>query len=358
MAGDWIKVEENTPDKPEVQKMAAILGIDPDAVTGKLIRVWVWASRSCNADGVTDVTVRPLLDRITCVTGFADSMLQVGWLIQDGEELRFPNFDYHNSQTAKTRSKSNKRVAKHRNKKRNCNGESVTHAFQKALPEKRREEKNNINSLSARAREDPVLDLGQDARQEASVVIPPCTKNEAEQFGAQTGIPGDLVAEWYEKHDANDWRPYGGNPPMTTKSWKFDLKNFWKHRKAKDDERRNAGTRNQRNGAAPNGKAPANQRNSHLTDGELDEYKRVSKMEDIRDALKAYPDYEFKRVEWWNKRYHEHPEYQNAIESIRRRNNETGPWNGVYTRLAEQKLIDAVSGRWIADDCGSGNGMG
>ena len=40
MAGDWIKIEENTPDKPEVHKMASILGIDPDAVVGKLVRVW------------------------------------------------------------------------------------------------------------------------------------------------------------------------------------------------------------------------------------------------------------------------------------------------------------------------------
>ena len=63
MAGDWIKIEENTPDKPEVHKMASILGIDPDAVVGKLVRVWSWASQNCNGDGVTDVTVKALLNR-------------------------------------------------------------------------------------------------------------------------------------------------------------------------------------------------------------------------------------------------------------------------------------------------------
>jgi hypothetical protein len=64
MAGDWIKIEENTPDKPEVHKMASILGIDPDAVVGKLVRVWSWASQNCNGDGVTDVTVKALQNRI------------------------------------------------------------------------------------------------------------------------------------------------------------------------------------------------------------------------------------------------------------------------------------------------------
>lgn len=32
MAGDWIKVEENMPDKPEVCRIAARLGIEGDAV--------------------------------------------------------------------------------------------------------------------------------------------------------------------------------------------------------------------------------------------------------------------------------------------------------------------------------------
>ena len=140
MAGDWIKIEENTPDKPEVHKMASILGIDPDAVVGKLVRVWSWASQNCNGDGVTDVTVKALLNRITCVSNFDEAMESVGWLADKGNEIYFPNFDYHCSKTAKTRAKTNKRVSDHREVKRKCNGQSVTEPYQKALPEKRREE--------------------------------------------------------------------------------------------------------------------------------------------------------------------------------------------------------------------------
>ena len=143
MAGDWIKIEENMPDKPEVCRMAARLGIECDAVAGKLLRVWAWASRNCNADGVTSVTVKSYLDRLTAVTGFADAMVESGWLMVDGENLMFPNFDRHCSQTAKDRANTNRRVARHREY---GNAASVTNvtpdALQKPLPEKRREDSN------------------------------------------------------------------------------------------------------------------------------------------------------------------------------------------------------------------------
>jgi hypothetical protein len=143
MAGDWIKVEENMPDKPEVWLMGSILGIDGDMVAGKLLRVWAWASRNCNADGVTNVTVLPLLDRCTGVMGFSAAMQQVGWLAVSGEVVQFPNFERHCSQTAKDRANANRRAAKHRV---NSNGQSVTKVtvapLVLPLPEKRREEYN------------------------------------------------------------------------------------------------------------------------------------------------------------------------------------------------------------------------
>jgi hypothetical protein len=139
MAGDWIKIESVLPDKPEVIMMAARLDIDQDAVVGKLLRVWIWADQqieNCNAVSVT----KSFLDRITSVTGFADAMLEVGWLLGDDLDYQLPNFDRHNGQTAKTRAKTHKRVDKHRKVKRKCNAASVTESVTKALPEKRREE--------------------------------------------------------------------------------------------------------------------------------------------------------------------------------------------------------------------------
>jgi hypothetical protein len=56
MAGDWIKFDTSTPDKPEVFEMAAELGIDPDAVVGKLLRVWKWFDQQ-TTDGNAPLTV-------------------------------------------------------------------------------------------------------------------------------------------------------------------------------------------------------------------------------------------------------------------------------------------------------------
>lgn len=42
MAGDWIKFELTTLDKPEVCQIADAADIDPDAAVGKLMRVWGW----------------------------------------------------------------------------------------------------------------------------------------------------------------------------------------------------------------------------------------------------------------------------------------------------------------------------
>lgn len=60
MASNWIKVEVITPDKPEIYHLAERLSLDPDAVLGKLIRLWVWADQqtidgnaNCNAVSVT-----------------------------------------------------------------------------------------------------------------------------------------------------------------------------------------------------------------------------------------------------------------------------------------------------------------
>jgi hypothetical protein len=142
MAGDWIKIQHALPDKPEVVQMAAELGIDQDAVTGKLVRLWIWADQqSVNGNGLS--VTETFLDRVTFVTGFAQALRSVGWL--DGEDgaLSLPNFERHNGTTAKTRANGQKRTELSRSR----NAASVTETSTKALPEKRREE--NINKTQS-----------------------------------------------------------------------------------------------------------------------------------------------------------------------------------------------------------------
>ena len=146
MAGDWIKVEHATPDKPEVYTMATILDIDPDAVVGKLIRFWAWCDQQSISGNALTVT-ESVLDRITHQPGFSDALRKVAWLEVRSGSLQVPRFDRHNGQTSKARAVCNRRVAEHRDK---CNASSVTNvtpqALEKPLPEKRREEKSITTS--------------------------------------------------------------------------------------------------------------------------------------------------------------------------------------------------------------------
>jgi len=143
MAGDWIKMQKDTPDKPEVLAISSRLGIDPDAVVGKLVRVWSWFDTH-TTDGNASCVTYSFLDRLAGVTGFAEQMALVGWLLQNGHLLSLPNFDYHTGETAKKRAMGQKRQEKYRNAPQS-NASCVT----TASPEKRREE----NSPSLRSGE-------------------------------------------------------------------------------------------------------------------------------------------------------------------------------------------------------------
>ena len=141
MAGDWIKVEQVTPDKPEVFRIAEELEIDPDAVFGKLMRVWIWADQQ-TFDGHARSVTKTGLDRVTGVTGFAKAMVLAGWLVDSGSSLDFPNFDRHNGNTAKTRALATKRKQNQReNVSRAQRDKSVTRE------EKRREEKSKVKDI-------------------------------------------------------------------------------------------------------------------------------------------------------------------------------------------------------------------
>ena len=141
MAGDWLKFEKSTSDKPEVWSMAENLGIDPDAVIGKLLRVWAWFDEQ-SEDGNALSVSKLLLDRRVGVSGFCDSMIVCGWMTEEGREVHLPNFDRHNGKTAKNRSLTAKRVANHKAK---SNDKTNDAGVSSALPreEKRREEKKD-----------------------------------------------------------------------------------------------------------------------------------------------------------------------------------------------------------------------
>lgn len=136
MASSWIKVEVITPDKPEIFQIAEILNIDPDAVLGKLVRIWAWADQQ-TIDGNAGSVTKGVLDRLAFITGFADALITVGWLAYEDGRLILPNFERHNGESSKKRALTNRRVAEHRKRET----QKVTQpALQKELPEEEEEE--------------------------------------------------------------------------------------------------------------------------------------------------------------------------------------------------------------------------
>ena len=121
---------------PDVVAIALTLGLSEDDVTGKLLRFWGWADQHTTDGNARSVTTS-WIDKHIGVTGFAATLIGVGWLERTEDGVRIPGFDRFLGKSGKTRAKSNRRVAAHREVKRNGNASSVT----KPLPEKRTEEK-------------------------------------------------------------------------------------------------------------------------------------------------------------------------------------------------------------------------
>jgi len=47
MASDWMKIELELPDKPEIHTIATLLKADPNTVLGACIRCWAWFTVCC-----------------------------------------------------------------------------------------------------------------------------------------------------------------------------------------------------------------------------------------------------------------------------------------------------------------------
>lgn len=129
MAAEWMKIELALPDKPEVHYIASNLHLDPDAVVGKLVRIWAWFDKHTTDGNAYGVTIA-LVDRLTGVTGFGEAMMFSGWLEQHDKTLHMPKFDAHTSESAKKRALTAKRQGKFRN------ADVTQEVTQQALPRK------------------------------------------------------------------------------------------------------------------------------------------------------------------------------------------------------------------------------
>jgi hypothetical protein len=135
MAGEWIKVESATPDKPELVKMARILNKPRAHVFGCLVTLWAWFDRN-SVDGRVDGVALRDLDGLAGMNGLCTAMIAVNWLTfdEDHQRAELPNFSRHNGESAKKRALNSERQRRWR--VTNVDGQ----ALHDRLPEKRREQ--------------------------------------------------------------------------------------------------------------------------------------------------------------------------------------------------------------------------
>jgi hypothetical protein len=114
----WIKIRKDLFHDPAVISIAAKLGLPELHVVGMLARVWAWAddvTGVCCSGAVPSVTL-VWIDRLVCVSGFAEAMVSAGWLASDDKGIVFPHFDRHMSKTAKERAQHQLRQESYRNR--------------------------------------------------------------------------------------------------------------------------------------------------------------------------------------------------------------------------------------------------
>ncbi|WP_280282888.1 hypothetical protein [Pseudomonas sp. BN415] len=154
MAGDWIKFELATLDKPEVCQLADLANIDMDAVVGKLLRVWGWFDQHTESGNAPSVSKR-LLDRMVGVTNFCEHMKSVGWMFEDEGLISLPRFERHNGKTAKNRLLTAKRVANHKAANAKGNGEGNAPSVSGALP------KEDVEKSKSKEQDPPLPPKGE-----------------------------------------------------------------------------------------------------------------------------------------------------------------------------------------------------
>lgn len=225
MAHAWIKVEHPTPDKPEIGMIAERLGIDHDAAFGKFIRWMIWADQNTDnghALRVTNVTI----DRVTFQTGFADALVEVGWLTGESGNYHITKFDNHNGESAKKRAKDQERQKRSRANRDSCHALGVT----KSGPEKSREEKKNKDSADA-----------QGSSSSRKFIKP--TLEDLREYAASIGFRTFDPQAFLDHYDSNGWK-VGGRGAM--KDWRAAVRT-WRKRNP-DGARPMAGTPTTPNG--------------------------------------------------------------------------------------------------------------
>jgi hypothetical protein len=113
MSDDWIKYRVGLPTNPRVIKIAGILRKPIPHIVGSLMAFWAIGDKH-TTDGVLDGYTPDVVDDMIGLRGFAEALRTVGWLEVGDGSVTIPDFDEHNSQSAKRRASKAKDMERYR----------------------------------------------------------------------------------------------------------------------------------------------------------------------------------------------------------------------------------------------------
>jgi len=102
MAGDWIKIQKCTPDKPEIRQISRLCKCDKPKAFFAFFKFFSWLDEE-TPNGNVEFLTKPDADEIAGLIGFGDAIEAVHWVEFSDHGAMVLNWDRHNGQGAKNR---------------------------------------------------------------------------------------------------------------------------------------------------------------------------------------------------------------------------------------------------------------
>lgn len=156
MAGNWLQVDCDLPEKPETQRICDATGLPVDLVVGRLVMFWRWVDRHTTSKNVRHVSVATLVRVVGGDETFWKCVEESGWLVVTKDGIEIPGWSKRFSKSAKSRVLDARRKADKRRKnvrlEPDTNRTSTGARVDKSREDKNTEEKKENTTTLPRVR--------------------------------------------------------------------------------------------------------------------------------------------------------------------------------------------------------------
>ncbi len=140
MAGEWIPMDCDLPDKRETGNICAKTGLSVEVVCGRLFLFWRWVDRLFSRPKMDGATVHTLIQIVGGDEQFWKVVEQERWVSFEEDGIVIPNWKIRFSKSSKQRMLAAKRMSRYRARQRNG---SVTDASPTIEPKQQPKQQKN-----------------------------------------------------------------------------------------------------------------------------------------------------------------------------------------------------------------------